>query len=133
MPKSDNKHYPPSRLAGLKPYKKGQSGNPKGRPPTPPEIKEALQGHSLEAVNKAYDLMMNSTNEMVQLKATEMFLSPFVSKAAQKVDIDHQVTHNMSDLIAKMNASMAAVGQDTEVIDVTPVENISPKKPDASL
>ncbi len=127
MPKSDNKNYPASRLAGLKPYKKGQSGNPKGRPPTPPEIKEALQGHSIEAVNKAYDLMMNSTNEMVQLKATEMFLAPFVSKAAQKLDIDHQVTHNMSDLIAKMNASMAAVEHKPEVIDVTPVVQ-EPKK-----
>lgn len=101
-------------------FAKGVSGNPKGRPPVPDEIKEALQAKTLEAVQVAYDLMMNSTNEMVRLKATDMFLAPFVSKAAQKVDVDVQVTH-MADILADAaRARKALQGQiiDAEVIEV---------------
>lgn len=105
-------------------FKPGQSGNPKGRPPVPDEIKEALQAKTLEAVQVAYDLMMNSPNEMVRLKATDMFLSPFVSKAAQKVDVDVQVTH-MADILADAaRARKALQGHiiDAEVVESKPIE-----------
>jgi hypothetical protein len=100
-----------------KKFKPGQSGNPKGRPPVPDEIKQALQAKTLEAVQVAYDLMMNSTNEMVRLKATDMFLAPFVSKAAQKVDVDVQVTH-MADILA--DAARARKSLQAQIVDVTP-------------
>ncbi|XUY28545.1 DUF5681 domain-containing protein [Agrobacterium sp. rho-8.1] len=102
-------------------FKPGQSGNPKGRPPLPDEIKEALQARTLEAVAVAYDLMMNSTNEMVRLKATDMFLAPFVSKAAQKLDVDVQVTH-MADILA--DAARARKTLQANVIEAVAVEPI---------
>ena len=42
-------------IKNLKPFKKGQSGNPKGKPPIPPEIKEArllLKEANERVVNK---------------------------------------------------------------------------------
>ncbi|UXT56682.1 hypothetical protein FY134_03080 [Agrobacterium fabrum] len=82
-------------------FQKGKSGNPKGRPRVPDDVKAALLGHSLEAVAVAYDLMMNSQNDMVRLKATDKFTDPFVSKAASKHDHDVVVvTH--SDLMTRL-------------------------------
>lgn len=81
-------------------FQKGKSGNPKGRPRVPDDVKAALLGHSLEAVAVAYDLMMNSENDMVRLKATDKFTDPFVSKAASKHEIDVAVTH--SDLLTRL-------------------------------
>ncbi len=81
-------------------FQPGKSGNPAGRPKVPDDVKAALQEKSLDAVAVAYDLMMNSTNEMVRLKATEKFIDPFVSKAASKHEIDVAVTH--SDLLTRL-------------------------------
>lgn len=98
-------------------FKKGQSGNPKGRPAIPQEVKDALATHSLEAVEVRLDLMRNSPNEMVRLKATEGFIDPFVSKAAQRIDVDVDVKHHVSDIMARAAAARQAL-QGT-IIDAT--------------
>lgn len=80
-------------------FQKGISGNPMGRTPIPQEVKDALASYSMEAVEIKRDLMRNSPNEMVRLRAADSFIDPFVSKAAQKVDVDVQVTH-IADILA---------------------------------
>lgn len=85
----------PEKLADLKKkgWQKGQSGNPKGKPPMPQEVKDKMAKYSPEAIEVIYDLMLNSENDMVRLKAAEVFKNVMVSNAAQKVDVE--VKHNM--------------------------------------
>ncbi|WVT74007.1 DUF5681 domain-containing protein [Sinorhizobium chiapasense] len=101
-------------------FQKGKSGNPKGRPAIPQEVKDALAEYSLEAVAIKRDLMRNSPNEMVRLKAADSFIDPFVSKAAQKVDVDVQVTTHMADILA--DAARARVALRGPVIEAKAIE-----------
>jgi hypothetical protein len=62
-----------------KPFPKGVSGNPSGRPPKDPEISETLKLKSLEAVNKLIKLM-DSEDERVALSAVNSFLDRALGK-----------------------------------------------------
>lgn len=114
------------RLKAQSPWQKGKSGNPKGRPAIPQEVKDALATHSLEAVLVRVDLMRNSTNEMVKLKATDGFIDPFVGKAVQRQEIDVKVTH-IADFIASITSDL-----DDDVIEAEEVEALpAPEDEDA--
>lgn len=83
-------------------FQKNQSGNPKGRPPTPDELKISAAHMSKDALKEVEKLAKTSKNDMVRLKANELILSYNLSKAAQKVDVSGEVQHNFtSDLLAK--------------------------------
>ena len=84
-------------------FKKGQSGNPKGRPPMPQELKTKAAYMAPEMLDNLYDLANNSTNEMVRLKASETILALNVSKAAQEQKVDVDVRVEVSDLLARVN------------------------------
>ena len=99
-------------------FKKGAewNGNAKGRTPMPQEVKDKASRYSPEAVDKIYDLMMNSTNEMVQFKCAELFFSIMVSKAAQKVEHDVTVTH-ASEFLARANAKAREIIEGTIITE----------------
>jgi len=100
------------------------TGNSKGRPPMPQEVKDRAAMYSLEGVDTVYDLMTTSTNEMVKFKAAELFVSLMVSKAAQKVEHDVTVVH-ASEFLARANAKAKEIIEGTIV-----AEAIDPPKPD---
>jgi hypothetical protein len=47
----------------LKPYAKGQSGNPSGRPKTPQEVKDAFRKHTMEAKDVLVSIMNDAENK----------------------------------------------------------------------
>lgn len=53
-----------------KPFKKGLSGNPKGRPPLPPEVRK-LKQLTLSQLNEVVSLVMASTYEDLKRMAND--------------------------------------------------------------
>ncbi|WP_368516664.1 DUF5681 domain-containing protein [Rhizobium sp.] len=90
-------------------FKKGVSGNPAGRTPQPQEVKDRAALYSLDGVERIKWLMDNSKNEMVQYKCAELLVSLQVSKAAQKIDVDVDVKHHVSDIMARAAAARQAL------------------------
>lgn len=105
-------------------FQKGKSGNPKGRPPTPEVIKDGLGKLTPMGLEKLENIMLHGKNEMAVLKAIDMILSPFVSKAAQKLDVDVNHTHTIHELLAAANSAQAALAKanviEAKTIDITP-------------
>lgn len=99
-------------------FKRGDewNGNAKGRPPLPQEVRDKAAKYVPEAVDKIYELMMTSPNEMVQFKAAELFYSMMVSKAAQKIEHDVTVTH-ASEFLARANAKAREIIEGTIITE----------------
>ena len=56
-----------------RPFVKGQSGNPSGRPKGNPEVKSIFQSHSVDAAQKMLELM-NSKDEKISFAAAREIL-----------------------------------------------------------
>ena len=67
-------------------YKKGHSGNPKGRPPLIPEGRKLLKEHGPNAIAKIVELL-NSDNDTVALKAAIYLADQAYGRAKESVDI----------------------------------------------
>jgi hypothetical protein len=46
-----------SGVRNLRPWRPGQSGNPRGRPPVPPELRELARSHTETAIQTLVDVM----------------------------------------------------------------------------
>ena len=75
------------RIENLKPFKPGQSGNPSGRPKTPPELMTKVRGASEHCINKAIELVDNK-NPMVALRAIELLLAYGYGKPRECVQME---------------------------------------------
>jgi hypothetical protein len=69
------------------PFVKGQSGNPGGRVPLPPEIREMARMAAPDALQRACELT-KSSDENVALKAIGLVLDRAYGKPAQPIDGD---------------------------------------------
>lgn len=70
-------------------FEKGKSGNPAGRKPMPPELKEMARAASIPAMKRAIELI-NSPDANVALKAINIVLERGYGKAPQPHDGDGQ-------------------------------------------
>ena len=72
------------------PFKKGQSGNPKGRPKADPEVKEILRAASPAAAKKLVSLA-GSKNQKIALAACTEILDRTMGKpeTTGKVQVEH--------------------------------------------
>ncbi len=97
-----------------------QPGHPHygGRKPVPAILKKRLGDMADDAADVLYDLMKNSEKDAVRLAAVQLIISPFVSKAARKIEVSHE--HSVSDLLRSVNDQLA--GHKSAMIDVTPFD-----------
>ncbi len=77
---------------GFKPFQPGQSGNPAGRREMSPEVKAALAGAALPAIQKQIELM-SCGDVRVELMASQALLDRFYGKAVQAVDAQVTTTN----------------------------------------
>jgi hypothetical protein len=70
-----------------KPFEKGVSGNPGGRKPIPPEIKEMARAASVEAIERAI-YWMRSEDSAASLKAIQLITERAYGKPAQPINGD---------------------------------------------
>ena len=101
-------------------WQPGQSGNPSGRRPMPPEVVEALQAGSEAAAKRLVELC-SSNDERVALAASEALLSRLYGKPTQQVDAQVTTTNVQQahlqillDLQAKREAAMKTIEGEVE-------------------
>lgn len=75
------------RKAPRSAFKPGQSGNPAGRPPVNPDIKEALKAACPRAVQVLTDLMENAISEEVRHKSAVTIVERVLGKVAQPLEL----------------------------------------------
>lgn len=68
-------------------FKKGQSGNPRGRPKVPLSLINLAKIHTVEAVGTLVKAMRGAENEGTRVAAAEALLSRGWGKPAQTVDM----------------------------------------------
>ncbi len=72
--KSENRPKQTRRPAPRSAWRKGQSGNPGGRPRTTLEVRELARQHGPQAIHRLCELMY-SRNETVALRAADLVLN----------------------------------------------------------
>jgi len=73
-----------------RPFNKGKSGNPLGRPKRTPEeaeLIEACRAKTPEALGVIQDLMDNSANDRVRLAAAQFIIERGYGKAPERVEL----------------------------------------------
>lgn len=88
----DNK---PANRTGTGKFKKGVSGNPSGRKPVPPEIKEALTALVPKAVERLTQIINESENDKIVMQAVEVVLNRVYGKPLQQVDLESKNEHTL--------------------------------------
>lgn len=89
------------RLKNLRPFKKGQSGNPAGRPKKVNDGLKAAENAFEKAMAKLAKLV-DSEDDRVALQAAVAIADRVVGKPRQAVEVDakHQHTHNGQEPIS---------------------------------
>ena len=73
-----------------KPFQKGQSGNPSGRPKTPPEFTELAKSKSIPALMTLIDIMENMKNKpQDRIKSAEIVMAYGIGKPQQQIDLSN--------------------------------------------
>lgn len=105
-------------------YKKGESGNPGGRPSQYLDRK-AIKALGPKAIEVLQDLMINGIEESVRLNAAKWLAEGAYGKAKQDVDISGSIeSKNLFQVIVQ---SKLLPDKSNEVIDVTDATNTSDK------
>lgn len=105
---------------GMTPWKPGQSGNPKGGPKIPQQVRDAIQAATPKAVEVLVDLLVNSDNEKIRVTCAQTLLDRAYGRAAQAVDV--RVTDVAQTHLQIMQELQRRRQEDMRVIEVKPIE-----------
>jgi len=112
-------------------WQPGQSGNPAGRAPIPPEVLEILKAASPKAA-KALVVMIDDPDPAIRLKAIDMLQNRIYGRPAQTLDAKIETTNVQQahlqvllELQAKRDGAMKTIEGDTQRVEVhdVPISN----------
>ncbi len=89
-------------------FKKGQSGNPGGRPKALIAVKEAAQAHGTAAIKKLAFLMENGDSDAAKISACKELLDRAYGKATQPIAGDD----DMPAIRAALKVAFVGSGSD---------------------
>ena len=84
---SENRRKETGRKAPSSAWKRGQSGNPGGRPKISAEIRDLARIHGAQAIERLVELM-HSKNESVAVRAAEALLDRGYGRPVQGIELN---------------------------------------------
>lgn len=111
-----------------RPFEKGQSGNPGGRPKGMPEVVELARQHTKAAIARLAEIMENGESERAQVAAAEIILDRGWGRAPQHVTFGDEEneptragdTERLVQLARKVAAAGIGGGMDEAMPSETP-------------
>lgn len=106
---------PPGR-----PFAKGQSGNPGGRPKDLEGVRELARAHTAEALDTLASIMRDGSTENARLRAAEALLERAWGRPAQALDVtsgNKPLTAGVEgarERLAQRIQALLAAGEDSE-------------------
>lgn len=97
-------------------FKKGQSGNPLGRPKAHTDLMKLARSHSVEALETVVAIMRNRRHPKLALKAAELILDRAWGRVPQAI------TGEGGEGPVKISVSWQAA--DMATVDITPNEDV---------
>lgn len=100
-----NSDTQPKKTVG-KPFEKGKSGNPGGRPKGVSEIRELAQSYAPQAVEA---LVLSLVDPKTRVQAANVLLDRGYGKAPQSLDLNHGVQDTLGDLLREISGKSRGI------------------------
>ena len=91
-----------------RPFPKGTSGNPKGRPKEHQEVKAAAREHTIEAI-ETLAFWMRSKDSRASVLAADKLLDRGWGKASQDVKLQAEPGRGLAEIVRQARARVIAV------------------------
>ena len=114
-----------------RPFKKGESGNPGGRPKVIAELRELARAYAPDVINELARLAVKAKSETARVSAIRELLDRGYGKATQVLEAENEVALddiNAEELRTTILAQFADLFPDYRLVPIKPPNSLAPKR-----